>query len=634
VIPAPSPKDRFTALDTLALVRELRALDRARVDKAFDLGTGGWSLVLRVPGEGRRELALVPGRYGALLESPPTHAEELSPFAQELRRLLTGAMLRGVAEPAGERFLELSFGRAEEPSELLLAFEMFGSGNLIVAREGKIAAVAFPRRWAHRSVRVGSEYARPPGRTDPWTLGAAEIERELARSRSDLASTLAARLALGGPLAEELIARGGLSAGAPASREADRAARRVHADLAALLGEVGERPHGYLYLREGVVVDATPYVSRRWDTLPDIEARTFPTFSEAAHAYFSTLVVAPPSAEELAVSRARTELERLAQQQRGAVVELSKTAAEKKAQAEAIYSHYTEAESALGRESASEEGSEVVEVTLGDLRVPLLRGRGARESAQALFEEAKRIQAKLSGARVALEETERKLSAPEPSLPARAPSEAPSPTRRRRVHWFERYRWFISSEGAVVVGGRDASSNDLVVKRHLKTGDTYVHADVHGAASVVVKHPAEGAPALTDVTLREAGQWAVAYSKAWRAGHASATAFWVTPEQVSKAGTSGEFVARGAWVIHGTKHFLEDLPTELALGTIVYDGETLWTAAPPDSVRRRGVVRLLLTPGDERDRSDREVEIVRELGIPRDVLQALLPAGGITVRRP
>ncbi|HXQ79507.1 MAG TPA: NFACT RNA binding domain-containing protein [Thermoplasmata archaeon] len=186
----------------------------------------------------------------------------------------------------------------------------------------------------------------------------------------------------------------------------------------------------------------------------------------------------------------------------------------------------------------------------------------------------------------------------------------------------------------MVVGGRDAGSNDQLVKRHLKEGDIYVHADLHGAASVIVKHPAPGAPPLSETTYREAGQWAVAFSKAWRAGLASVSAFWVTHDQVSKAAMSGEFVARGAWVIHGTKHPLKDLPNELALGTIDYEGESLWTAAPPESLRRRGTIRFLLTPGPERERSDREEELVRELGISRPLLQSLLPAGGISVRRP
>lgn len=142
----PTPKDRFTALDTLAVVRELRRRSRARVDKAFDLPEGGWSLTFRVPGEGRLELRLVPGRYAALVPFGDDRAEELSPFARDLRRLLTGAVLERVTEPGGERFLELGLVRGDADGGLRVLLELFGSGNLIVAQGETIAAASSARR--------------------------------------------------------------------------------------------------------------------------------------------------------------------------------------------------------------------------------------------------------------------------------------------------------------------------------------------------------------------------------------------------------------------------------------------------------------------------------------------------------
>jgi predicted ribosome quality control (RQC) complex YloA/Tae2 family protein len=40
-----------------------------------------------------------------------------------------------------------------------------------------------------------------------------------------------------------------------------------------------------------------------------------------------------------------------------------------------------------------------------------------------------------------------------------------------------------------VIGGRDAQQNELIVKRYMKQSDVYVHADLHGASSVVIKNP-------------------------------------------------------------------------------------------------------------------------------------------------
>lgn len=62
--------------------------------------------------------------------------------------------------------------------------------------------------------------------------------------------------------------------------------------------------------------------------------------------------------------------------------------------------------------------------------------------------------------------------------------------KARKTFWFEKFFWFISSENYLVIGGRDMQQNELIVKRYLKPGDVYVHADLHGASSVVVKNHA------------------------------------------------------------------------------------------------------------------------------------------------
>jgi predicted ribosome quality control (RQC) complex YloA/Tae2 family protein len=55
---------------------------------------------------------------------------------------------------------------------------------------------------------------------------------------------------------------------------------------------------------------------------------------------------------------------------------------------------------------------------------------------------------------------------------------------------FEKFNWFVSSENYLVLAGRDAQQNELLVKRYLRKGDAYVHADIHGASTCIVKNPA------------------------------------------------------------------------------------------------------------------------------------------------
>lgn len=38
--------------------------------------------------------------------------------------------------------------------------------------------------------------------------------------------------------------------------------------------------------------------------------------------------------------------------------------------------------------------------------------------------------------------------------------------KTRKTMWFEKFLWFISSENYIVVAGRDAQQNEMLVKRY------------------------------------------------------------------------------------------------------------------------------------------------------------------------
>eukprot|EP00742_Colponemidia_sp_Colp-10_P006806 GILJ01007293.1.p1 GENE.GILJ01007293.1~~GILJ01007293.1.p1 ORF type:complete len:963 (-),score=268.38 GILJ01007293.1:280-3018(-) len=133
--------------------------------------------------------------------------------------------------------------------------------------------------------------------------------------------------------------------------------------------------------------------------------------------------------------------------------------------------------------------------------------------------------------------------------------------RLRKVYWFEKFNWFISSENYLVISGRDAQQNEQLVKKHLNKGDIYVHADLNGASSVVIQNPS-GAP-VSPATLEEAGAMAVCRSAAWDAKVVT-SAWWVFDHQVSKTAPTGEYLVTGSFMIRGRKNFLP--PTKLEMG--------------------------------------------------------------------
>ncbi|EDV93885.1 nuclear export mediator factor NEMF homolog [Drosophila grimshawi] len=125
--------------------------------------------------------------------------------------------------------------------------------------------------------------------------------------------------------------------------------------------------------------------------------------------------------------------------------------------------------------------------------------------------------------------------------------------KARKVFWFEKFYWFVSSENYLVIGGRDAQQNELIVKRYMRPKDIYVHADIQGASSVIIRNATGGD--IPPKTLLEAGTMAISYSVAWDAKVVT-NSYWVYSNQVSKTAPSGEYLGTGSFMIRGKKNFL------------------------------------------------------------------------------
>ncbi|MAH16976.1 MAG: hypothetical protein CL960_00535 [Euryarchaeota archaeon] len=212
---------------------------------------------------------------------------------------------------------------------------------------------------------------------------------------------------------------------------------------------------------------------------------------------------------------------------------------------------------------------------------------------------------------------------------ARELAAVPRPRKRKVAkptapqEWFERYRWFIASSGEIAVAGRDATSNDRIVKRYLKAGDRYAHADIHGAPSVVVKHGTEPPSAAA---MEEACRFSLACSRAWAAGVASGHAYWVESDQVSKTAPAGEFLPKGAFMVRGRRKWHRNLAVELALGEIERDGAPKLMAGPPAAVQAHASRWVTLKPGFT-ERKALVAQLASAFGQSREAVEKLLPGG-------
>lgn len=137
----------------------------------------------------------------------------------------------------------------------------------------------------------------------------------------------------------------------------------------------------------------------------------------------------------------------------------------------------------------------------------------------------------------------------------------------RKQQWFEKYVYFISSDGYLILGGKDAQQNEIVYRRFLRKGDVYVHADLKGAVPLIIKNnPSHLDAPIPPSTLSQAGHLSICTSEAWDS-KAVMSAWWVRSEQVSKLGHTGEYLPVGMFNIKGTKEYLP--PAQLVIGLAV-----------------------------------------------------------------
>jgi len=640
---AKGPKRELTAFDVLALVGELGELEGARIDKVLQPSERELVLRLKCPGKGAMELVVSDGIWLFLREKEVSEGPTPTPFAMLLRKHLENLCIRSISQRGFERIVILGF----EGYELVL--ELFGEGNVVLVKEGGIVQPMRTQSWEHREVRPGRPYEYPPQRMDPRTLSPEEFAGILASSKGDIVRTLAVSINLGGRYAEEVCARTGIEKNMKATKHSPTDASRLHSSVAALITEVVQNKRPVLILDGDVPMDFSPI------PLVSDHAATAQPFASinAIISHFTgywrkrvALVESSRSCNE--------ELERLRRQlgmQLLAVKEYEEDAAQKRRTAEAITSAIGEISALLEevrhvkqgggwdavseairdgklppavKEARTAQGGVLVSLadTQGDMTTVLDIRKSARQNASADFAAYKDTLEKARRTEKLLEEVREKIRKLESGGMA-GQKEAPRAHRKRKPEWFERYRWFISSDGNIVIAGKDAGSNDRIVKRHLGEDDAYAHADLHGAPSVVIKRHTGPIP---ETTLKEACAFALAYSKAWAAGLASGSAYWTTPDQVSKTPQTGEYVPKGAFIVRGRKNFYHDIPMELSIGWIERGGDNVLMGGPQSAFPPGPGERILLRPGEDESKTLAR-RLCQKLGCELDEAIRLFPPG-------
>ena len=229
-------------------------------------------------------------------------------------------------------------------------------------------------------------------------------------------------------------------------------------------------------------------------------------------------------------------------------------------------------------------------IVIKDEKIKINPEASLQSIASVLFNEAKRQSGAIKSIDQIKNKTKKKLEKLKNKTEASTQEIIVSEVRKK--NWYERYRWFFTSDGMLAIGGRDAPSNSAVVRKHLGKNDKIFHGDIFGSPFFILKD-AENPPTIS---MNEVAHATVCFSRAWREGMHGLNAFWVNPEQVKKSAPSGQFLPKGSFTIEGKRNFVNIPSLKLAVGIIPQDDHYLLTSGPPETIKKNSLCYAIIEP--------------------------------------
>jgi predicted ribosome quality control (RQC) complex YloA/Tae2 family protein len=634
-------KKEFTSFDLAAVVRELKdTILGSRVSNVYQLESKTLLFKLHKADKLAFNLVLEAGKRLHLTSYVLNKPMVPPAFCMALRKHLRNGWLIGLEQHEFERVVIFSFSTKE--GALQLVTELFGDGNIILINEKNMILQALNyKHMRDRDILRGENFVfAPPSGRNPLRVTREELTDGLKGfGDAEVVRALVRFLSIGGLYAEESLLRADVDKTKHCINLSDVEVSALYSGLKGLLSQIadGKLEPCAVVSERNEFVDVVPFKLKYYETA-GFGYQSYGSFNEALDEFYARVsavekVVASVKIDELEQEADR--LRRIIRSQEEALREAAAKAELERQVGDMIYAHSGEVQALLDRFSLDKQAGKpwnmivsetltekakgskpstffesfnhkalIINVGIDGLTFSLKLKKSLFENAAEHYERGKRARQKVAGATVALEDSRKKLTEVDARI-EKAKLERAEPTKAfeelaklkvKHKEWFEKFRWFISSDGFLVVGGKDAVSNEVLIKKYTDKNDIVFHANIIGAPFVVVK-TSDKEP--SEKCLHEAAEFAAAFSKGWREGFASVDVYWVRPEQLSKAGSPGESVGHGAFVVRGERHWFRGTVLRQCVGAFVGErGEIRFVYGPFDAVEARTKALAVVVPGD------------------------------------
>lgn len=599
-------------------------LSGARVDKSFQPTKDIVVMRFHVPGTGRIDLVMQCGSRIHTSQYPLENPTNPPTFPMLLRKRVKGAHVESIKQHNFDRVVEI---RVKKDKYYTIIVELFDKGNIILLDDENNIILPLKRKhWSNRDISSKKEYIFPEERgINPMTVTEEEFKNLFEDDESDAVRTLA-RNGLGSLYAEEIIKRANetieLDKNTPNNELTPDQILALFNGFKDLFNSLTDESIKPQIVKKDSKEDVVALDLKKYD---DYEKTYYDTFNEACDEFYSKKVNTDiKNIKESAWNKKVNKFEKRLHLQEETLDNFYKTIEDSQHKGEVIYSNYTTIENVINvvnqarsndysfkeigktLKKAKKDGMAeaqiyesidkmgVLTLNIDDTSLIIDPKLTIPENAENYYEKAKKAKRKTKGALIAIENTKKQLEKIKAKKDVAMENIAvPKKRVKKNLKWYEKLRWFISSDNILVVGGRDANSNENVVKKYLDPNDIYLHADIHGATSTAIKLNGNE---LNDNILKESGEFAASFSSAWSMGFTSQDVFWVHPDQVTKTPESGEFLPKGSFVIRGHRNYIRGARVKLAIGIVDYEGKRIM-AGPIDAVEAHCNNYVVIKPG-------------------------------------
>ena len=579
-------KKALTGPDISCLVDDWQSLVGSRVEQFGRPDLNKIILKLRSRDQGTLRLLIDLSGWAYITKKSLSTESNQGVFVQKVRKLIKKSRIEYIEQINGDRILSFSFIRKEE--RITLIFEMFHKGNIVLCSNDKILAVMRKQKFRHRSLESGLSYQSPPS-INPFTVDFDVFNDKLINSQRGLGAAITIDCNVGGDIST-LICKN-----LQIDKESDTSeanSKQIYDELKRILNE---------RIEPTIFVDANGerFTVSAFDIGMEMDSK-FSTLDAAIEAYISNLE--PVKKEVKSSDQVRVD------HQNKAIEKYNLKSRIYREKGNIIFSKLNEIQKMIDFENDEDE----VVIELDDTKILIDKKKSLEANASSYFDKSKEMDRKAERTREVI--ASKPVSKPKREI-----------IINKNIEWFERFRWFITTDGEIAVAGKDARSNEEVVKKYLKNNDRYAHADIHGAPSVVVKN--NGGVQPSESSMLEACNFSLSYSKAWGARVSGGHSFWVDNDKVSKTPNTGEFLAKGAFVIRGKRTWHRNLELNIAIGLISHNESSKFMGGPISSIEKHSDKYVIFRPGF----TERKV-IIRKLSesfsADSSDIEKLLPGGG------